>query len=95
MWLAGFSILFGSMFLEIISDALMEQFSSAFQYPLWIDVFGNRADYTWWVFPDFMFQYPLWIDVFGNEVVSDVFQFRKSGFSILFGSMFLEITCCG
>ena len=40
----GFSILFGSMFLEIYISPLSNQFQSKFQYPLWIDVFGNNHD---------------------------------------------------
>ena len=36
-----FSILFGSMFLEISSSAPSPTSNPLFQYPLWIDVFGN------------------------------------------------------
>ena len=39
---AGFSILFGSMFLEIFHIEYRNGLLVVFQYPLWIDVFGNH-----------------------------------------------------
>ena len=115
---AGFSILFGSMFLEIRILEWHCVDCRAFQYPLWIDVFGNKGsgeqictgnqvsvsslDRCFWKcihlsrsrFACKWFQYPLWIDVFGNKPANTVSVLTEIGFSILFGSMFLEIFGC-
>ena len=86
-----FSILFGSMFLEIkvsvpsgfdVGEVSVSSLDRCFwkflrqcqpltgicqfQYPLWIDVFGNQANAQLQA-GDNRFQYPLWIDVFGNH----------------------------
>ena len=86
-----FSILFGSMFLEISCSISHSVAYSLFQYPLWIDVFGNLAVSGPTRQLSQEFQYPLWIDVFGNFRDTMDWKCSTSRFSILFGSMFLEI----
>ena len=85
-----FSILFGSMFLEISLFVPSPANAIAFQYPLWIDVFGNKT--MCWLLNVGIIVSVSSLDRCFWKYLADKHQRQQFRcFSILFGSMFLEI----